>query len=116
MIRNVWRQSLPGVTAGLNVTRTINEMTGAVVVSSLIIPKVQELLQESTMIPMKKNFFALSTSYNNWSSVLIEVWEGERLRSGDDTLLGKFETSGLRPSPKGVRAMEVVSTLMPMAS
>jgi len=39
--------------------------------------------------------------------VLIQVYEGERARTKDNNLLGKFELSGLPPAPRGVLQVEV---------
>ena len=39
--------------------------------------------------------------------VLIQVYEGERARTKDNNLLGKFELSGIPPAPRGVPQIEV---------
>ncbi|GAA5973218.1 hypothetical protein JCM3765_001286, partial [Sporobolomyces pararoseus] len=39
--------------------------------------------------------------------VLIQVFEGERARTKDNNLLGKFELSGIPPAPRGVPQIEV---------
>jgi len=39
--------------------------------------------------------------------VLIQVYEGERARTKDNNLLGKFELSGIPPAPRGVPQVEV---------
>jgi len=39
--------------------------------------------------------------------VLIQVFEGERTRTQDNNLLGKFELSGIPPAPRGVPQIEV---------
>jgi molecular chaperone DnaK (HSP70) len=39
--------------------------------------------------------------------VLIQVYDGERVRTKDDNLLGKFELSGIPPAPCGVPQIEV---------
>ena len=39
--------------------------------------------------------------------MLIQVYEGERARTRDNNLLGKFELSGIPPAPRGVPQVEV---------
>jgi len=39
--------------------------------------------------------------------VLIQVYEGERTRTRDNNLLGKFELSGIPPAPRGVPQITV---------
>lgn len=39
--------------------------------------------------------------------MLIQVFEGERARTKDNNLLGKFELSGIPPAPRGVPQIEV---------
>merc|ERR1711981_1191852 len=39
--------------------------------------------------------------------VLIQVYEGERARTKDNNLLGKFELTGIPPAPRGVPQIEV---------
>ena len=38
--------------------------------------------------------------------MLIQVYEGERARTKDNNLLGKFELSGIPPAPRGVPQIE----------
>merc|ERR1712187_465791 len=40
--------------------------------------------------------------------VLIQVYEGERSRTKDCNLLGKFELSGIPPAPRGVPQINIV--------
>jgi L1 cell adhesion molecule like protein len=38
----------------------------------------------------------------------VQVYEGERARTRDNNLLGKFELSGIPPAPRGVPQINVV--------
>ncbi|KAJ4797815.1 Heat shock 70 kDa protein [Rhynchospora pubera] len=57
------------------------------------------LIPRNTIIPSKRDKF-FSTSSDNQSSVLVQVFEGERAKTEDNNLLGKFKLSGIRPAPK----------------
>ncbi|KAF5762674.1 putative Heat shock protein 70 family [Helianthus annuus] len=61
---------------------------------SVVIPR-------NTSIPTSKTK-KYQTTHDNLSAIEIKVYQGERSKSTDNHLLGKFEISGIPPAPKGV--------------
>lgn len=58
------------------------------------------LIERNATLPtIEKRMF--TTSIDNQTSVLIQVFEGEHAKTRDNNVLGVFELSGIPPAPRG---------------
>ncbi|KAK4309791.1 hypothetical protein Pmani_018596 [Petrolisthes manimaculis] len=67
---------------------------------------MSKLISRNTAIPVKTSQI-FSTASNNQNIVAIRVYEGERAKTKDNHLLGKFDLTGIPSAPRGVPQIEV---------
>lgn len=73
------------------------EVTGGLM--SVVIPR-------NTMVPVKKSRL-YSTTEDDQTEVVVQVFEGERAATRDNRLLGSFELTGIQPAPRGTPKIRV---------
>lgn len=64
------------------------------------------IIERNTTLPTSKSQ-SFSTAADGQTSVEIQVLQGERAMAKDNKLLGKFELTGIPPTPRGVPQIEV---------
>lgn len=65
-----------------------------------------KIIDRNTTLPTSRSQI-FSTAIDKQTSVEIQVLQGERAMAKDNKLLGKFEFTGIPPSPRGVPQVEV---------
>jgi L1 cell adhesion molecule like protein len=69
--------------------------------------KMEVMIARNSTKP-KRQEKVFSTARDNQPGVQIQVYEGERSRTKDCNLLGKFDLSGIPPAPRGVPQINVI--------
>ena len=64
------------------------------------------IVERNTTIPCQKNKI-FSTFVDNQPAVTIKIYEGERVKTKDNNLLGEFTLNGIPPMPRGTPQIDV---------
>jgi len=72
--------------------------------------RMTKLIEKNTTIP-KKAQQVFSTAEDNQPAVTIRVFQGEREMTSGNRLLGQFDLTGIKPSPRGLPQIEVTFNL-----
>ena len=64
------------------------------------------LIERNTTIPTSRTE-VVTTAGDNYTSIPVQVYQGERPMTADNRRLGMFELTGLAPAPRGVPRIEV---------
>ncbi len=67
---------------------------------------ITKLIEKNTTVPTRKSQ-VFSTAADNQPAVTINVLQGEREMASDNKGLGRFELTGIPPSPRGIPQIEV---------
>jgi molecular chaperone DnaK len=65
-----------------------------------------KLIERNTTIPTSRTE-VVTTAGDNYTSIPVQVYQGERPMTADNKRLGMFELTGLAPAPRGVPRIEV---------
>jgi heat shock protein 1/8 len=68
------------------------------------------IIKRNTTIPVSESKI-FSTAEDNQPSVSVQIYEGERLLTKENNLLGKFDLVGIAPAKKGVPRISVTLSL-----